>query len=98
MRTWFRRCSTFAGLALIALALTATTAAAQRKADVGFLGGASFSTLMGVDDSVSVRSSTGFAGPMRVVALAASMCSFSRQMVPGDRDVSEPIVSDFSLH
>lgn len=62
MRTWFRRCSTFAGLALIALALTATTAAAQRKADVGFLGGASFSTLMGVDDSVSVRSSTGFAG------------------------------------
>ncbi len=62
MRTWFRRCSTLAGLALIALAMTATTASAQRKADVGFLGGASFSTLMGVDDSVSVRSSTGFAG------------------------------------
>lgn len=62
MRTWFRRCSTLAGLALIALAMTATTASAQRKADVGFLGGAAFSTLMGVDDSVSVRSSTGFAG------------------------------------
>lgn len=62
MRTWFRRCSTFAGLGLIALTLTVSTAAAQRKADVGFLGGASFSTLMGVDDSVNVRSSTGFAG------------------------------------
>ena len=62
MRTWFRRCSTLAGLALIALAMTATTASAQRKADVGFLGGASFTTLIGVDDSVSVRSSTGFAG------------------------------------
>ena len=62
MRTWFRRCSTLAGLALIALALSATSASAQRKADVGFLGGASFTTLMGLDDSVSTQSSTGFAG------------------------------------
>ncbi len=62
MRTWFRRSSTLAGLALITLAMTATSASAQRKADVGFLGGATFTTLLSLDDSVSVRSSTGFAG------------------------------------
>lgn len=63
MRTWFRRCSTLAGLALIATAMTATTASAQRKADVGFLGGAAFTTLVGLGDSAAAaQSSTGFAG------------------------------------
>jgi hypothetical protein len=62
MRTWFRRCSTLTGLALLALLLTASPASAQRQADVGFLGGAAFTTLVGLDDSVSVQSSTGFAG------------------------------------
>jgi len=62
MRTWFRRCSTLAGLALTALALTATAASAQQKADIGFLGGAAFTTLMSTDSSVSPQSSTGFAG------------------------------------
>jgi opacity protein-like surface antigen len=62
MRTWFRRCSTLAGLALAAVALTATAASAQQKAAAGFLGGASFSTLTGTDSSVSPKSSTGFAG------------------------------------
>jgi hypothetical protein len=61
MRTWFRRCSTLAGLALAATALTATSASAQQQTKAGFLGGAAFTTLMSVD-SVSVRSSTGFAG------------------------------------
>jgi len=61
MRTWFRRCSTLAGLALAATALTATSAAAQQRTQAGFLGGGAFTTLTGVD-SFSVRSSTGFGG------------------------------------
>jgi len=61
MRTWFRRCSTLAGLALAATTLAATSASAQQQTRAGFLGGAAFTTLMNVD-SVSVRSSTGFAG------------------------------------
>ncbi len=62
MRTWFRRCFTLAGLALTAVALTATSAAAQQKVAAGFLGGATFTTLTGTDSSVSPKSSTGFAG------------------------------------
>ncbi len=62
MRTWFRRCSTLAGLALAAVAFTATSASAQKKSEVGFLGGASFSTLMSTDTGVTPKSSTGFAG------------------------------------
>ncbi len=62
MRTWFRRCSTLAGLALAAVALHASPASAQQQASVGFLGGASFSTLMSTDSDVSPKSSTGFAG------------------------------------
>jgi len=61
MRTWFRRSSTVTGLAFAALAAIATSATAQEQVQAGFLAGASFSTLTGVD-SFSVRSSTGFAG------------------------------------
>ena len=61
MRTWFRRCSTIAGLALAAVALTATSAAAQKKASVGFLAGADFTTLSDTANT-SFTSSTGFAG------------------------------------
>jgi hypothetical protein len=61
MHTWFRRCPTLAGLALAATAFTATSALAQAQPKAGFLGGAAFTTLTGVD-SISVRSSTGFAG------------------------------------
>ncbi len=59
MRTWFRRSLAVTGLAFTVLAATATSAAAQQQTEAGFLGGASFSTLTGLDDSVSVRSSTG---------------------------------------
>jgi len=61
MRTWFRRSSTLAGLALAATVLAVSPASAQQQTRAGFLGGASFTTFMSVD-SVSVRSSTGFAG------------------------------------
>lgn len=61
MRTWFRRCTTLATLALTALALTATSAAAQKKTSVGFLGGADFTDVSNTD-SASFTSSTGFAG------------------------------------
>lgn len=66
MRTWFRRCSTLAGLTLAVVALTTTSASAQQKTAAGFLGGASFSTLTGADSlqqvGESFKSSTGFAG------------------------------------
>ncbi len=62
MHTWLRRCSTLAGLSLAVVGLTAGPASAQQKTSVGFLGGADFTTLTGLDSNVSVRSSTGFAG------------------------------------
>lgn len=66
MHTWLRRCSTLAGLSLAVVALTAAPASAQKKTSVGFLGGADFTTLTGLDSNVSVRSSTGFAGGLYV--------------------------------
>lgn len=62
MQTWIRRRSALAGLALVGVTLAATPLAAQEKATVGFLAGASFTTLTGTDSSVSTSSSTGFAG------------------------------------
>jgi len=61
MRTWFRRCSTLAGLVLAVIALTATSAAAQTKLTFGFLAGADF-TMLADTANTSFRSSTGFAG------------------------------------
>ena len=73
MRTWFRRCSTLAGLTLAVAALAATPAAAQRKAAVGFLGGADFTTIAD-SGNVDYRSSTGFAGGVWVgVPIAKSL-------------------------
>jgi hypothetical protein len=55
MRTWFRRCSTLAGLALAATALTATSASAQQQTKAGFLGGAAFTTLMSVNKGAGIK-------------------------------------------
>lgn len=65
MLTWFRRCSILAGLAIAATTLTVTPAAAQDKTPptFGFLAGADFTTITGVDDSsdVTYKTSTGIA-------------------------------------
>lgn len=75
MRSWFRRCSVPAGVALAALALTSMPASAQQKPGVGFLGGAAFTTFTGVDSlggtDASIRSSTGFAGGVYVTVPVA---------------------------
>lgn len=61
MQTWFRRCSTLAGLALLTVA--ATPAAAQKKASLyGFLAGADFTTIVSGDPDVTYKTSTGFVG------------------------------------
>lgn len=72
MRTWFRRSSTLAGLALSVGAVAASPAAAQQQTEAGFLAGATFTTLMDVESDVSVRSSTGFAGGFYVAIPVAN--------------------------
>jgi hypothetical protein len=81
MRTWFRRCSTLTGLALAAIALTATSASAQKKTEAGFLGGASFSTLTGTDSDVSPKSSTGFGGGFFVTIPVAKSVSIEPEIL-----------------
>lgn len=60
MQTWFRRCSTLAGLALL---IAATPAAAQKKAPLyGFLAGADFTTIVSGDPDLEFKTATGFVG------------------------------------
>lgn len=60
MRTWFRRCSTLAGLGLAAAALTTSPVSAQTRATFGLLGGADFTTIAD-SGNVDYSSSTGLA-------------------------------------